>query len=136
MRFIFLIHSGSDGAPTPELMAAMYELAVEEIAAGRMIADGGLMPPAMGMQLRLKSGKVIPLDGPFTETKEWLGGFAIFELPDLAAAEASARRFLELHVRHAPGWEGTCEIRQLAGSTADAVRGQAQVGCAGTAVPA
>ena len=122
MRFMFLIHTASNMAPTPALMTAMHEMAVAEVKAGRMIADGGLAPPSAGMQLRLKSGKVVALDGPFTETKEVLGGFAIFELPDMAAAEASARSFLELHCQYLPGWEGRCEIRQLAGSQVELVR--------------
>lgn len=123
MRFMFMIRSASDLGPTPELMAAMHSLAQQEVKAGRMIYDGGLAPPADGMQLQLKSGKVVVLDGPFAETKEAIGGFAIFELPDMAAAEASARNFLELHVKHLPGWEGTCEIRQVAGSQVELIRG-------------
>ena len=122
MRFMFLIHSASEATPTPELIDAMHELAVQEVAAGRMIYDAGLMPAPLGMQLRLKSGKVVILDGPFAETKETIGGFAIFELPDMTAAEASARQFLELHQRHAPAWEGTCEIRQIAGSQVELIR--------------
>ena len=77
------------------------------------------------MQLRLKSGRIVVLDGPFTETKEVLGGFAIFELPDMAAAEASARQFLDLHLKHAPAWHGRCEIRQVAGSQVELIRGAA-----------
>jgi len=122
MRFMFLIHAAYDAAPTPELMEAMHALAEQEVKAGRMIFDGGLAPPAAGKRLRLKSGKVLVLDGPFAETKEVIGGFAIFELPDLAAAEASARAFLDLHRQHAPGWEGVCEIRPMAGSMVELIR--------------
>jgi hypothetical protein len=125
MRFMFLIHSDSDAAPTPELFEAMHALAQREVAAGRMIYDAGLAPPQDGMQLRLKSGRIVVLDGPFTETKEVLGGFAIFELPDMAAAEASARQFLDLHLKHAPAWHGRCEIRQVAGSQVELIRGAA-----------
>ena len=122
MRFMFLIRTAAETAPTPELMAAMHTLAAQEVAAGRMIYDGGLMPPAMGAQLRLKSGKVVVMDGPFAETKEVIGGFAVFELPNMAAALASAGQFLDLHVRHAPGWDGVCEIRQVAGSQVEMIR--------------
>jgi hypothetical protein len=119
---MFLIHSKAEGPPTPELLTAMHELAAEEVAAGRMVYDGGLMPAAEGRRLRLKSGRLAVMDGPFAETKEVIAGFAVFELPDLAAAEASARRFLALHQRHAPGWEGSCEIRQIAGSQVERLR--------------
>lgn len=124
MRFMFLVHSPTDASPTPELLDAMHELAAREVAAGRLVYDGGLTPAALGLQLRLKSRKVVVLDGPFAETKEVIGGFAIFELPDMAAAEASARQFLELHQRHTPAWEGTCEIRQIAGSQVELIRAQ------------
>jgi len=120
MRFMFVIHAAAEAAPTPELMEAMHALAQQEVKAGRMIYDGGLTPG--GKQLRLKSGRVIVVDGPFAETKEVIGGFAIFELPDMAAAEASARRFLDLHRVHAPGWEGVCEIREVAGSQVELIR--------------
>lgn len=120
MRFMFIIHSASGMSPSHALMEAMHEMAQKEVAAGRMIYDGGLAPPSAGLQLRLKSGKVVVLDGPFAETKEVIGGFAIFELPDMTAAEQSARDFLALHQRHLPGWEGVCEIRQIAGSQVDA----------------
>lgn len=124
MRFVFLVSSASDQAPTPELLAAIHAMATEEIAAGRMIADGGLAPPSMSAQLRLKSGKLVLVDGPFTETKEVLGGFAIFELPDMASAQENARRFMDLHRQHMlPGWEGVCDIRPLAGSMVEQIRG-------------
>jgi hypothetical protein len=122
MRFMFILHGAPDAAPTPELAAAMHEMAKGEVAAGRMIADGGLFPPSMGAQVRLKSGRLVVTDGPFAETKEVIGGFAIFELPDLAAAIASAERFLDLHRVHAPGLELRCEIRQLAGSQVELIR--------------
>ena len=88
-----------------------------------MIADGGLLPPPVCAEVRLKSGRLVVTDGPFTESKEVIGGFAIFELPDMAAAIASAEMFLNLHLEHAPGLELRCEIRQLAGSQVERIRG-------------
>ncbi len=123
MRFMFIIHSEMEGAPTPELAQAMHAMAEREVKAGRMIADGGLFPPQAGAQVRLKSGKLVVTDGPFAESKEVIGGFAIFELPDLAAAIQSAEAFLDLHRIHAPGLELRCEVRQLAGSQVELIRG-------------
>ena len=123
MRFMFIMHGEGDGPPTRELAEAMHAMAKREVEAGRMIADGGLFPPQAGAQVRLKSGKVLVTDGPFAESKEFIGGFAIFELPDMAAAIQSAQQFLDLHRRHAPGWEGRCEIRQIAGSQVELIRG-------------
>lgn len=124
MRFMFIIKSEQEAMPTPEMIAAMHELAKQEIAAGRMIADGGLTPKAAGKEVRIRKRRMMVLDGPFTETKEVIGGFAIFELPDEAAAIASARTFLDLHLRHMPDWEGTCEVRQIAGSQVEMLRAQ------------
>ena len=53
------------------------------------------------------------IDGPFVETKELIGGYAIFELRDKEEAVAAAREFMQLHLEHMPGWEGTCEVRCL-----------------------
>ena len=123
MRFMFIMHGEGHGPPTPALAEAMHAMAAREVAAGRMIADGGLMPPPVCAEVRLKSGRLVVTDGPFTESKEFIGGFAIFELPDMAAAIASAEMFLNLHLEHAPGLELRCEIRQLAGSQVERIRG-------------
>lgn len=124
MRYMMIVrHVPSDRGPSPELMEAMHALAVREVNAGRMVADGGLFPQSDGARLKLGNGKVEVVDGPFAETKEVIGGFAIFELPDLDAAIASARDFLDLHVRYLPGWEGTLEVRPIAGSMVEMVRG-------------
>jgi hypothetical protein len=58
-----------------------------------------------------------PADGcpePFVEAKEVIGGYAIFELRDKAEAVAMAKEFMQLHLDHMPGWEGTCELRAFA----------------------
>ena len=125
MRFMFLIHTEADAeaSPPPELMQAMHAMAEQEVKAGRMIADGGLASPASSAQVRLKSGRLVVTDGPFAESKEVVGGFAIFELPDMAAAIQSAEQFMDLHRLHMPAWEGRCEVRQLVGSMVELVGG-------------
>ena len=124
MRFMFIMYGEGHGPPTPALGEAMHAMARREVAAGRMIADGGLMPPPVCAEVRLKSGRLVTTDGPYAESKEVIGGFAIFELPDMAAAIASAEMFLNLHLEHAPGLELRCEIRQLAGSQVELIRGR------------
>lgn len=114
MRYMFIVRSADQGPPSPELMDAMNELAAEEIRAGRMIDQGGLMPVAMGAEISLKGGKVSVVDGPFMESKEIVGGYAIFDFPAKEEAIASAVRFMELHRQHMPGWEGVCEMRPMA----------------------
>ncbi|HYD72652.1 MAG TPA: YciI family protein [Candidatus Binatia bacterium] len=125
MRYMFLISAAETGAQPPaSLGEAMEKLAAEETAAGRMIARGGLMPTAMGAaRLESKRGKLKVVDGPFTESKEVLGGFAIFELATRQEALASAERFLALHREHWPEFECVCEIRPMFGMDG--------MGCAG-----
>jgi hypothetical protein len=122
MRYLFLIRSSHPAMPSSDLMTAMHALAQREVEAGRMIADGGLMPPEAGAELRIVGRKLRVLDGPFAETKEVIGGFAIFELPDHDAAIESAREFMNLHLQFMPDWEGTCEMRPIAGSQVEMIR--------------
>jgi hypothetical protein len=116
MRFMYIVTSPHPpGPPTPELMDAMHKLADREIKAGRMLDSGGLMPVAMGAQVRITDGKLSVVDGPFVEAKELIGGYAIFELPGKEEAVAAAVEFMQLHKDFMPGWEGTCEVRTFAG---------------------
>jgi hypothetical protein len=55
------------------------------------------------------------MDGPFTEAKEVIGGYAIFEANSKAEMIKCGERFMDLHRKYLPGWDGECEIRQIAG---------------------
>jgi hypothetical protein len=115
MRIMYIVTSSQPmKGPTPALMEAMGKLADREIKAGRMLDTGGLMPVSMGAQVKIGDGKLSVVDGPFVETKEMIGGYAIFELRDKQEAVASAKEFMQLHLDHMPGWEGTCEVRMFA----------------------
>ena len=114
MRFMFIVSSNQQGPPSEALLTEMHKLADREIKAGRMLDNGGLMPLATGAQVRIKDGALSIVDGPFVEAKEMIGGYAIFELPGKEEAIASAREFMQLHVDHMPGWDGTCEVRAFA----------------------
>jgi hypothetical protein len=115
MRFMFIVKSAQSASPTPALLDAMHKLADREIKAGRMLDNGGLTPLSMGAQVRIADGKLSVIDGPFVEAKEMIGGYAVFELKNKEEALASAREFMQLHKDLMPGWEGTCELRALAG---------------------
>ena len=80
---------------------------------GKMVSMGGLFPSAKGARFRQTRGKLVTTDGPFTEAKEVVGGFSIMELASKAEAIEEARKFMELHRKHWPAWEGECEIRQM-----------------------
>lgn len=80
MRYMYLVLCSPYIGPPPEkLIQAIHELVKAHKTSGAMIADGGLTPLSMGARVQLKGGKVVVLDGPFAETKEVIGGFAIFE---------------------------------------------------------
>ena len=106
-------HAENQGPPPKALMDAIAALAEEETRSGRMLGSGGLAPTAQGARVRIANGKVTVTDGPFTETNEVLGGYAQFELKSREEAIQSAVRFMELHKKHWPGWEGEAEIRQM-----------------------
>jgi hypothetical protein len=110
-----IVTSAHAGPPAPKLIEAMNKLADREIKAGRMIDMGGLMPVAMGAQVRIADGKLSVIDGPFVEAKEVVGGYAIMEFRNKDEAVASAVEFMQLHKDFMPGWEGTCEVRAFAG---------------------
>ena len=112
MRFMYIVTSPQPmKGPTPALMEAMGKLSEREIKAGRMIDNGGLTPLQQGARVSVTDGKLRVTDGPFVEAKEVIGGYAIFELRDKEEALAMAREFMQLHLDHMPGWEGTCELR-------------------------
>jgi hypothetical protein len=112
MRFMSIVTSPqASAAPPPEMMQAMGKLADREIKAGRLVGTGGLMPLALGAQVRITDGQLSVVDGPFVEAKEVIGGYAIFELRNKEEAVAMAKEFMQLHLEHMPGWEGTCEVR-------------------------
>src|SRR5580700_11077450 len=114
MRFMMIVKSVENSGPPPkELMDAISKIAEEATKAGEMIESGGLASTATGSRVRLSEGKLTVTDGPFTETKEVFGGYAVFELKSKKEAIEGAMRFMELHKQHWPGWEGVTEIRQL-----------------------
>jgi hypothetical protein len=116
MRFMMIVkHAEKQGPPPKQLMDAIAKLADEETKAGTMLGSGGLAPTELGARVRLSVGKVTVTDGPFIETKEVIGGYAQFELKSKKEAIESAVRFMELHKKHWPGWEGETEVRQMFG---------------------
>jgi len=94
---------------------AIAKLAEDSNKAGTMIATGGLAPTSMSTRVRVSRGQITTTDGPFTEAKEVVGGYAVFELKSKEEAIEGAKRFMELHKIHWPDWEGETEIRQIFG---------------------
>ena len=116
MRFMMIVkHAEKQGPPPKQLMDAIAKTAEEASKAGTMLGNGGLGPTALGARVRVSGGQVTVTDGPFTEAKEVIGGYAQFELKSKEEAVKSAVAFMELHKKHWPGWEGETEVRQMFG---------------------
>jgi hypothetical protein len=103
------------GPPPQALMDAIDKLTEESKRDNTMVAAGGLAPVAASTHVRVGNGKLTTTDGPYTEAKEIIGGFAIFDLKSKEDAIKSAEGFMELHRKHWPAWEGETEVRQIFG---------------------
>jgi hypothetical protein len=116
MRFMMLVkHQELSGPPPKALMDAIDKLAEEAVKNKTMVLGGGLAPMAATTRVRVSGGKVTATDGPFSEAKEIVGGFAIFDLQSRQEALEGAKRFMDLHRQHWPEWEGETEVRQIMG---------------------
>ena len=117
MRFLSMIRidESTGQVPSEQLMADMGKLIDELTRTGQLVSTAGLRPTSEGVRVRLhRGGRLAVTDGPFTEAKEVIGGYAIFEFRNKEEALASAVEFMQLHRQHMPGWEGTCEVRAMA----------------------
>ena len=113
-QFMMMITTREDiGDPPPELYAAMDKYIAEVVASGRLVTMGGLLPSAQGVRVSGSNGQVVTTHGPFAETTELIGGYAIVEAESLDEAVAGATEFIQLHLDHWPGFEGTSEVRQV-----------------------
>jgi len=108
MKFLSIYKAAETGTPpSPEHMAQMEKLIEESMKSGELIATEGCLPSALGARVRLDTGKYSVVDGPFTESKEVVGGFAILQAPSKKEAVEITKRFL------AVVGGGECEIRQI-----------------------
>jgi hypothetical protein len=108
VKFLSIYKSVETGAPpTPEHMERMGKLIEEGMKAGYLLAVEGCLPSAKGARVRLSNGKVTVTDGPFTESKEIVGGLAILQAESKEAAIEHVRHFLGV------AGDGECELRQL-----------------------
>ena len=116
MRYLtFIRHSESfrNSGPPPALLEAMGKFVEKSRKEGVLVDTGGLLPTQHGARVRLSKGKLTVIDGPFTESKEVIGGWAILELPSKEDAIRVAKEFMELHHEHWPEFEGESEVRAM-----------------------
>ena len=116
MRYMMFIKHTEDYGNT-EVPASLYEemgkFIEEAQKSGNFVSGGGLQPSSAGHRVALKKGTITVMDGPFSESKEIVGGYAIMDAKTTEEALTLARRFMELHLKHWPTFEGECEVRPL-----------------------
>jgi hypothetical protein len=116
MKYLMLIKhaEASPGQAIPQaLMDAMGEFVSKGFSSGTLKDTAGLKPTAEGYRIRSVGGKLQTTDGPFTETKEVVGGYALVEVASREQARDIAWEFMELHRVHWPAFECECEVRPL-----------------------
>ncbi len=118
MRFMMMVKADkayeAGLPPNLELIGAIGKLSDEMVQAGVLLETGGLLPSSRGARVRVSGGKLTVTDGPFAETKELIGGYAIVQASSREQAIELGKQFMELHARVlGPSYDGECEVRQL-----------------------
>ena len=117
MHYMVFVKMAGDlvGQPPQELQQAMGDEMGRGFADGTLVHAGGLYATSYRGEFFVRAGEVTSFDGPYTETKEEVGGYAIIDVRDHDEALANARRMAELHQKLWPGWAGSVEARRIAG---------------------
>jgi hypothetical protein len=126
MKFLSMIRLNEKTAqpPSERLMTEMGKLMDEMFKSGALVRTAGLRPTSEGMRVRWNRGALSTTEGPFTETKEVIGGFAILEAKSMDEAIALTKRFLAIH---GDEFDLECEVRPLDGD--EFVKGSALKAC-------
>ena len=114
MRYLSMIriNENTGQVPSQRLMTDMEKLIGEMTRDGTLVRTAGLTPTSQGVRVRSRHGKMTVVDGPFTETKEVIGGYAVLEAKSKEHAIELTKRFLDVH---GDEWDIECEVRPLAG---------------------
>jgi hypothetical protein len=117
MRFMMMVknNGAAEGTPPPPgLIAAIGVLTEKMTKAGVLVQTGGLQPSSNGAKIRVSKGGMSVVDGPFAETKELIGGFAILDVPSKEEAVRVGTEFMQVHIDIlGKSYEGTLEIRAM-----------------------
>ena len=115
MRYLTMIKSveGKFGPPPAGLYEAVVKLGEDATKAGVLVETGGLLPAAKGTFIRFGGDKTKVMDGPYTEAKELVGGYAVYEVKSKDEVMEWVRRFINIHTEYWPGFEGEVEVREM-----------------------
>ena len=116
MRYMMFIKHTEDYR-NEQVPAGLYEAMGEFVGAGMksgaIIDTAGLKPTSDGTRIRLSGRKITVIDGPFVESKEIVGGYALMEMKSREEALEYARKFMDIHLEYWPEFEGECEVRPV-----------------------
>lgn len=116
MRYMsFVIADPNQGPPPQALQDAMGPYVQQALQSGTLIDTGGLDESAHAITVRIDNRSITVHDGPFSEAKEVIGGYALMRFDTREQAIDAGKDFLALHAKHWPEWRGSCEIRQVFG---------------------
>ena len=113
MSFIRHPESYRQSGPPAALMEAMGKFVEKSLKDGTLVDTGGLTATKEGVRIRLTGGKLVLTDGPFSESKEVIGGWAILRADSREEVIRIATDFMELHRKYWPEFEGECEVRAM-----------------------
>lgn len=116
MRYMMFIKHTEDYR-NDQVPAGLYEAMGEFVSAGfksgAIIDTAGLKPTSDATRIRLSGRKITVIDGPFVESKEVVGGYALMEMKSREEALEYARKFMDIHLEYWPEFEGECEVRPV-----------------------
>jgi len=114
MRFMMMVKSDEKaGPPSQEMIAELSKYYEDMAKAGVLLETGGLMPSSMGARIVVSGGALKVIDGPFAETKELIGGYALIQARSKEEAVELGSRFMRIHSKYS---DAELEIRQVFGS--------------------
>jgi hypothetical protein len=116
MKYLGLIRHSEKyrgSGPPAALLEAMGKFVESSMKRGILVETGGLLPSKDGTRIRLADGSITVTDGPFSESKEVVGGWAILQADTKEEAVRFSTAFMELHKKHWPEFEGECEVRPM-----------------------
>lgn len=120
LSFVRASETHRNSPPPPAMMEAMGGLIERFTREGALVDTGGLAPSKDGFRMRLAGGALTTIDGPFTETKEIIGGWAILQASSREEILRLTTEFLDLHRVHWPDFECECEVRPIDFMASDA----------------
>ena len=117
MRALMLLRMSEQVGEPPEALYAAMDETIKDISKTVTIVDtNGLLPTAeAATKIRVTAGRTTVLDGPFAESRELVGGFALVDCDTYEQAVEAASKIVKVHTDHWPTWEGEAEVRQVMG---------------------